>query len=285
MRSAMNKTVTAGFSQVLSIPASSIRFLLSILFLVMLFGAITVPLAYADATGTATAGNDETLEQAFQLKDEFRDEEALEAFKEVLERDETHYEALWNIVMLHTSIGYRQDRSRDEEAHYDQAYQYGQRLLEAHPDSAGTHFAYAAAAGRKALHAGARDRIRMSTEIREHAEKAVELDPGYSRAWNVLGNWHHRAANLSRMERLAANALFGGAPEGASNEAAREAFQKAIELDPQFILYYHDKAEFYLTIGEDDHARRILEEGLEKEITTSDDERWIENMREMLDDL
>ena len=222
------------------------------------------------------------LERARQLSSAFRDEEALQAYKSVLELDADHFESLWNVVMLHTSIGHRQDRSRDEEAHYKQAFQYAQLLLEAHPQEAGSHFAYSAAVGRKAQSVGARERLQLSAEIREHAEKAIALDPKYSRAWNVLGNWHHRAANLSRLERMAANALFGGAPEGASNESAMQAFEKAIELDPHFILYYHDKAEFLITIGEKDNARRILRRGLQLNETTSDDARWKANMREML---
>ena len=234
-------------------------------------------------SGKAVFANDieQRLERATDLKDRFEDETALEAYKSVLELQSDHYEALWNTVMLHTSIGHRQSRSRDEEAHYEQAYEYAQRLLAAHPDEAGSHFAYAAAVGRRAQSVGARERIRLSTEIREHAEKAVELDPEYSRAWNVLGNWHHRAANLSRLERLAANALFGGAPEGASNEKAREAFEKAISLDPHFVLYYHDQAEFFITIGEKARARESIRTGLRLEETTSDDARWKKNMREM----
>lgn len=235
------------------------------------------------AAAAAFADDFETrIRHASELSENFQDEEALAAFKSALELEPDHFYALWNIVMLHTSIGNRQSRSSDEEAHYDEALAYATLLMEAHPEEAGSHFAYAAAIGRKAQSASARERIRMSTEIRETAERAVELDPGYSRAWNVLGNWHHRAANLSRLERMAANALFGGAPEGASNDKAREAFEKAIGLDPHFILYYHDKAEFLITIGEKDEARQVLEKGLERDIATSDDERWKSNMREML---
>ncbi len=246
-------------------------------FLLCLFvvSGLAVTAAYADDL-------ESRLERAFELSENFEDEEALAAFKSVLELKPDHYDALWNIVMLHTSIGHRQTRSSAEEAHYDEAFEYAKILREAHPDQAGSYFAYAAAVGRRAQSVGARERIRLSTEIRENAEKAVELDPEYSRAWNVLGNWHHRAANLSRLERLAANALFGGAPEGASNDKARAAFERAIELDPHFILYYHDKADFLITIGEKDSARRVLQKGLELDIVTSDDERWKSNMREML---
>ncbi len=246
----------------------------------LLLGLFTVTSLTAT---TAHADDFETrLNRAFELSENFQDEEALAAFKSALELEPDNYDALWNIVMLHTAIGHRQTRSSAEEAHYDEAFEYAKILREAHPEQAGAFFAYAAAVGRKAQSVGARERIRMSTEIRENAEKAVELDPEYSRAWNVLGNWHHRAANLSRLERLAANALFGGAPEGASNESARAAFERAIELDPHFILYYHDKAEFLITIGEKDEARRVLQKGLEQDIHTSDDERWKSNMREML---
>lgn len=252
-----------------------------------LFPALMISLVFTATQATAVnrsfAGDiQQKLNRATELQDAFQDEEALAAYKAVLEIDPAHYDALWNTVMLHTSIGHRQSNTRMEEQHYDQAYNYAKQLLEKHPDQAGTHFAYAAAVGRKAQSVGARERISMSNEIRDHAYKAVELDPEYARAWNVLGNWHHRAANLSTLERMAANALFGGAPKGASNEKALESFNRALELDPDFILYYHDKADFLITVGDKEEARRTIQKGLEKEIRTSDDERWKDYMRTML---
>lgn len=236
--------------------------------------------AHTAETHTFIAQND-ALQRAIELRDAFRDEEALEAFKQVLRTDRRNYQALYNVVIINTSLGPRESRAADEQARYEEAHEHARQLLAAYPDSAGTHFAYAAAIGRIAQSAGARDRVRMSTEIRESAEKAVELDPQHARAWNVLGVWHHRAANLSRLERLAANALFGGAPEGASNDAARAAFERAMAIDPDFILFYHDKAEFLITIGETSEARRVINQGLRLQDRTSDDERWKANMREM----
>ena len=237
-------------------------------------------LAHATETHTFITQND-ALQRAIELRDAFRDEEALEAFKQVLRTDRRNYQALYNVVIINTSLGPRESRAADEQARYEEAHEHARQLLAAYPDSAGSHFAYAAAIGRIAQSAGARDRVRMSTEIRESAEKAVELDPQHARAWNVLGVWHHRAANLSRLERLAANALFGGAPEGASNDAARAAFERAMAIDPDFILFYHDKAEFLITIGETSEARRVINQGLRLQERTSDDERWKANMREM----
>ncbi len=257
-------------------------------FVVFLLSAVLFTLSGLNKSVDANSLTDDPsdrLQKAITLKDEFRDEEALKEFTFVLELQDDHYTALWYVVMLHTTIGHRPEQSRDREAHYDQAYNLAKQLLKHHPDSAGSHFAYAAAVGRKAQIAGARQRIRLSTEIREHAEKAIELDPEYARAWNLLGIWHHRAANLSRLERLAANALFGGAPEGASNTKAREAFRRAIAINPDFILFYHDQANFFLTIGEKDNARRTINAGLSLDETTSDDTRWKENMQQMLSDL
>jgi len=227
----------------------------------------------------------EKMERAKELKNQFQDEDALKIFESVIEMQQNNYFALFQSVMLHTSIGYRENSSSIAESHFDQAVEYANRLLEHYPDSAASHFAYAASIGRKAQSAGARERVRLSKEIRDHAETAVELDPEYARAWNVLGVWHHRAANLTRVERFAANALFGGAPEGASNENAREAFKMALSLNPDFILYYHDQAEFFITIGEEENARKSLETGLQLETSTSDDEIWKENMRNMLRNL
>jgi len=241
------------------------------------------------AFGATAGAGDEVgarLDQARLWYAERKDEEALAAFMSVLEVQEDHYDALWHAVMLHLAIGHRSGDARDTSAHYARAYALAQLLLEAHPEAAGAHFAYAAAVGRRAEQASARDRARLSVTIRRHAEQAIALDPEYAGAWNVLGVWHHRAANVSRVGRMAANLLLGrDILEGASNEEARKAFDKAIELDPSFILFYKDKAEFLLTIGDTAGARTTLEQGLALDEVTEDDPRWKQMMREWLSEL
>lgn len=241
--------------------------------------------AYSDML-MPTDESEERLDRARQFYAERKDQEALEAFKSVLELQEDQYDALWHALMLHLAIGHRDENDSTAEVHLERAQTYAQRLLETHPERAGSHFAYAATVGRRAERAGARERARLSVIIRRHAEKAIELDPLYAGAWNVLGVWHHRAANVSRVERMAANLLFGKEIlEGASNGEARKAFTKAIEIDPSFILFYLDKAEFLMTVGDIAAARETLEEGLALEVQTSDDPRWKQKMREMLSKL
>lgn len=229
--------------------------------------------------------DEEKIQQAQALEKEWQEEKALAIYEAVLEAAPGQFEALYRAALLSSRIGNRKADSDERRRFYESAYNHAEVMLKLYPDSAPSHHAYAVAVGRKAEDAGARTRIRLSTQIREHTEKALELDPEFGPSWNLLGIWNHRAANLSRLERLAANALFGGAPEGASNENARRAFEKAISLEPDEILYYYEQAGFYNTIGDDENLRRSLEKGLSIEPRQQDDPDRLEQMLHMLNGL
>lgn len=257
------------------------RLIRSIPFLLITALFFMSPLIYADS------GNEieKMLKEATEKAESADDEGAMELFKKVLEKDSERMEALWNVSVLYSQRGLRTDDSSQQETDFKTADDYADKCIELHSDKAPCQFAKALSVGRMAEIAGTRDRIRKSEVVKEHADKAVEIDPDFYRAWHLLGVWHTEVANLSRAERLAARALFGGAPEGASNEKAEESFEKAMELESESILIHLDFARFYIEIGEDEKAIPLLEKLLELEPKLKDDERHQETARNLLDDI
>jgi hypothetical protein len=113
-----------------------------------------------------------------------------------------------------------------------EAVKHAREAARLEPDSASVHECLAIAIGRQALREGPRARLALSKEIKAEADRAIALDPTSARAWHVLAVWNMRVASLNAFERMAANAVLGGVPKGASHENALLAFQKAIELEP-----------------------------------------------------
>lgn len=227
----------------------------------------------------------EKLKQAAELVESADEAGAMKLYEEVLEENHEQVDALWNLSVLYAQRGYRMEDESEQKLEYNTADEYAERCLEAHPEKAPCHFAKALAIGRMAEIVGTRDRIRKSIVVREHAVKAVELDPEFPRSWHLLGVWHSEVANLGRKEKIAARALFGGLPKGASNEQAEKSFDKAMELRPESILVHLDYARHFRRTGDKEKAIELLQQIENLEPMYKDDPDHLIKAQEMLQDL
>lgn len=231
------------------------------------------------------ASLDSLLVKAERAYDDFQEEQALETYKDVLDRDSTQYEALWRTSFLYSRIGNRLEEESRKRAYFDKARHYAQKALDQQPDDAQSNFVMAVAMGRKALIAGARERVAASRDIKKYAEKAIKADSTLAGAWHVLGRWHLKVANLNFIERMAANALFGGIPEGASEQKAVQYLRKAIKLEPRYILYHYDLARALDETGQDEEAVKVLGKALTLKPLTPDDPELLKKCRKLRSDL
>lgn len=227
----------------------------------------------------------ELKERADSLYDAFQEEEALKLYREILDQDSEDYEALWRTSFLYSRVGNRFDNENDQKKYFNDGIEFAERALQADSTDAQSNFVMAVAMGRKALISGARDRVAASRDIKKYADRTIEIDSSHAGAWHVLGRWHFKVANLSWVERTAANTLFGGIPGDASNKKAVDAIQKAIDLDDNYILYYYDLATVYEEMGNDSQAIAVCENAIEKDTITPDDPMLKEKCRKLIYDL
>jgi len=127
------------------------------------------------------------------------------------------------------------------------------------PDSALGHLWLAATLGRQAIREGPKTRLALSREIKTEVDRSIEIDPGIGRAYHVRALWNRKVASLSTIERLAASAVLGGVPKGASMENAVSDLERAIELEPDYLNHHLELARTYLQLKRRDDARRELE--------------------------
>ena len=225
------------------------------------------------------------LAHADSLFDNYQEKESLAAYNEVLDENPNNLSALWHASLLYSRIGNRLDDDDEMKMYYNNAKDLAQRALAVDSTSADANFVMAVAMGRMALIVGSRERVAASRDIKKYADRALEADSTNAGAWHVLGRWNYEISNLNFAERLAANVLFGGIPEGASTEKAVEYINKAIALNPKFVLYYYDLAKAYEELGEDEQAVEACKTGLEKSTLLPGDEIIHEDCRELIDDL
>lgn len=226
----------------------------------------------------------ELVKQANELKENAKEEEALELYLEALNHDTENYDALWNASFLHSTIGFRFDNEDRQKDYFEYAVEFAEKAIESYPDSAHPYYAMAVAKGRMADVVGTRTRISLAHEVEENVKKAIDIKPDHAPSWHLYGVWQSEVANVSRAERTAARFISRGLPDG-SNETAVEYLEKAMELDPENLLIPMDMARHYLRIGEDDEAIPWLEKVIEMEPLTMDDPDHQKEAEELLAEL
>lgn len=224
------------------------------------------------------------LEQrADSLYDAFEEPEALQLYQQILEDKPNHFRALWRTSFLYSRIGNRFEEESKQRTYFNKAIDLAQRALTVDSTHTQSNFVMAVAMGRKALISGARDRVAASRAIKKYVDRALRQDSTNAGAWHVLGRWHFKVANLSWIERAAANTLFGGIPGNATNQKAADAIEKAISLNEDYILYYVDLAKVYKEMGREQEAVATCQTALDKPLLTPDDERLKRDCRHLIE--
>jgi len=225
------------------------------------------------------------LERAGEKVEQMEEGEALEIYKEVLEKDPENYEALWNTSLLTTRKFYRMDDEDVQIEGYKEALEIAEKTVELYPDKGHSHYVFAVAKGRYADLEGTRYMIEASHKIRDSTKKAAELIPDYAPVWHLYGVWHSDIANANRAERAAARLVSVGLPDDADNKKAEEYLKKAIEMMPESILFRVDLAKHYIAIDEERKAIEVLKEAASMEVTMMDDDAKKEEAKELLEEL
>ncbi|SHE45096.1 Tetratricopeptide repeat-containing protein [Fodinibius roseus] len=225
------------------------------------------------------------VHKADSLYAEYQEKQSLQLYKQVLEREPDHYRALWRSSFLHSRIGNRLDEEGEQEDYFNRAIALAEKALAVDSTGSQSNFVMSVAMGRKALISGARDRVAASRAIKKYADRAIRYDSTNAGAWHVLGRWHFKVANLSWVERLAANTLFGGVPGDASNEKAAEYIKRAISLEGQYARYYYDLARVYEELGRDKQAIVTCQAAIDLPVLTSDDMEIKDQCQQLIEDI
>jgi tetratricopeptide (TPR) repeat protein len=225
------------------------------------------------------------LERAEEKVEQMEEEEALEVYREVLEKDPENYEALWNTSLLTTRKYYRLSDEDIQVEGFREALEIAEKLVDQHPDKGHSHYVYAVAKGRYADVEGTTDIIEASHEIKDRIERAAELIPDYAPVWHLYGVWHSDIANVNRAERAAANLVSEGLPESAENDKAEEYLRKAVDMMPENILFRLDLAKHYIEIDEVEKAGEQLKKIAAIEPNIMDDDKLKEEAKELFEEM
>lgn len=236
----------------------------------------------APAAASSLAPHD--LESAFDEMDDMRErgefQEALAWLNELEREHPNHPEIYWRRAWAHIDLGTGEDIDSERERLFSAALEEAQTALEIDDESSMAHLAIAVAAGRLGAQADTRERLERSRQVKEHVERALELDPELAPAYHVRARWHHEVASLGFVARAVVETVYGGLPD-ASTEAAVADFERSIELDERIV----DRLELgrlFKEEGDTYKAQTELEKALDVPKKGPHDDRYRQEAEELL---
>eukprot|EP00208_Stichococcus_sp_RCC1054_P007498 CAMPEP_0206135816 /NCGR_PEP_ID=MMETSP1473-20131121/1081_1 /ASSEMBLY_ACC=CAM_ASM_001109 /TAXON_ID=1461547 /ORGANISM="Stichococcus sp, Strain RCC1054" /LENGTH=413 /DNA_ID=CAMNT_0053527929 /DNA_START=227 /DNA_END=1469 /DNA_ORIENTATION=+ len=133
-----------------------------------------------------------------------------------------------------------------------------EQAVEMAPDYALGHIAAGVGRGRLTFFVDNRTKVELAAAARRDALAALEADPESDLAYHLLGRWHYEMAQLNFVVRTMIRVVFGTALAPGSHEEALDAFQRAVDLNPDRLIHRVELARSALRVGQTTRAVRQL---------------------------
>ncbi|MEW6196877.1 MAG: tetratricopeptide repeat protein [Bacteroidota bacterium] len=231
---------------------------------------------------------DQLIEEGDKYYSQFNNEKALEVFTKAEKIDPDNWEILWRLSRTYVDIGDRMPTSTDEQeeaqlATFQKALEYADKAVKQGPNQSATFLRRAIANGKIALFKGVFSVAGVVNSVRADVEKAIQLNNGgnfvQGVAHYVLARTHARTSEKWKPAR----AILGLG--WADNEIAIKEYKKAIELYPNYVMFYVDYAHSLIREDEYKTAREMLNKALTITNAHQDDEKRKAEAKQTLVDI
>ncbi|KAK3765026.1 hypothetical protein RRG08_023546 [Elysia crispata] len=197
-------------------------------------------------------------------------------------KDVMNYDIQWRLARVtHDKAKYEKDKHKRQNLMLE-AFSYAEKALELNSNSAHSHRWYGALLHFTTEGIGLKHKIKTAYKVREHFDKALELDPNDYISMHSIGYWCFVFAERPWYQRKIASALFEALPE-ASYDEALQWLLKAEEEKRNFMctnLLLIGKC--YQHLHNKEKAVEFLHRAAEYEVKTPDDEDSKHEARELL---
>lgn len=194
--------------------------------------------------------------------------------------DSTDANALWRLARAYVELGELATEKSQKRRFFEEAMRDGKSAIVADSQSYIAYTWLAIAEGTSAGVADFGQRVKLAWLVRDHALKAIELNPKSDIAYHIMARWHAEIASIGGFKRAMADLLYGDLPE-ASYEESVAYYLKAIALNDQ-IHHELELAKVYLKMDENALALQKLEGLLAMESEMRLDEKYKAEARVLL---
>lgn len=200
----------------------------------------------------------EQLAKSDQLFYSFNNRATYNFLLEIQKKYPNNADVLWRLsrVVYHIADHMPTSTSAEKDAQlaeYQKAYNYADEAVKSDPKNSMAYTYRAVANGKIALFKGVFSVSGIVNSVRQDCEKAISLDPNNAIAYYVLGRTHAKLAEKPKMFRWPLGLAWGNIDD------AIKFYNKAVSIDPNFVMFRLDLARAYISQDLYQQARQQLQ--------------------------
>lgn len=228
------------------------------------------------------------IDESEKYYKEFNNEKQLELLTKAEKMEPNNWEVAWRLSRIYVDLGEKMPNSTSAQedaqiAVYQKALEYADKSVKLAGDKSVSYLRRAIANGRIALFKGVFSVAGVVNSVKADVEKSIQINNGDNFAMGVahyvLARTH---AKISEKWKPARSVLGLG---WADNEIAIKEFKKAIELYPNYIMFYVDYANSLVREDEYKTAREMLNKALSSPKQHQEDDKRIAEAKKLLNDI
>lgn len=231
---------------------------------------------------------DKLIEEGDNYTEVFNNQKALDTYLKADKLYPNNWELLWRISRAYVDLGEHMPEKTDEQKDaqlvlYQKAFDFADKSVKLASDKSITYVRRAIANGRIALFKGVFSVAGVVNSVKEDCDKAINLNSGdaytLALAHYILGRTHAKTS-----EKWApARAVIGLG--WADNEIAIVEFNKAVNLFPNFKMFYLDLAKSFIREDEFQKARDTLKKVIDSPKKDEDDDQRVTEAKSLLEEI
>lgn len=243
-------------------------------------GLLLVLLATGNAFPSGEPSDSPALHEIDALLDRGASREAWQLLQASPEPVRNRHEMLWRMARAQYEMGRVAESLETTRTCYRAAEDFARAAIAERPDKNDGYKWLAIALGAQTKGSDMKSQVLQSREVKESAEKAIELDPDDDLAYLVLSRWHYKVSELGLLARAYARVVYGGLPD-ASLDTAEQLTIQALMLRDR-IVHRYNLAKIYDRMGRRDEAKAQFQKIILLEATFPEEVEEQEKARKKL---
>jgi tetratricopeptide (TPR) repeat protein len=200
------------------------------------------------------------MSEGRKLEQKLKDEDAIEKYKQAAFIQPSNQPAILKCAELSCVIGARQQEPDKKIQYYKEAYRFAETAFKLDSNKAQAHYMMAVVYGKLTeVEKKNEALVNYTKQIKHHADKAVQLDPAFARAYHVLGKWHLEMVSLSGVKKAALKMVYGGVGEATIDKAISN-MEQCRTMEPYYCPNFYDLARAYQFNKQYEKAIQVLEQ-------------------------
>ncbi len=228
---------------------------------------------------------EQLIAKADSITDAFNDDGALKVLLQAEKLDTNNWEIEWRLSRAYSNIAAHMPRETSEQedkqyATYKVALAHAEKAVRLAPNQSRAYLRRAIVNGRIALFKGVFSVAGVVTKVRDDCRKSLKLNNGtvYDMALThyILARTH---AKLSEKWKPALSVLGLG---WADIDTALVHYKKAVQMYPNYIMFYYDYAKALYREDQYKKAKEMLDKALSCKIQERDDPQKLKDSKKLL---